>query len=71
VELILGRCLQVTAQFVALDARIQNLLVLHLVEQVGVRNLRILAHACALLDNRPQHDQADEDEDPKHDRFNA
>jgi hypothetical protein len=61
----------VATQFVALDARIHDLLALHLVKEFGVGNLRILAHACALLDNRPQHQEADEDEDPEHDCFNA
>jgi hypothetical protein len=71
VELILGRGLQVAMQLVALDLGIHDLLVLHLVEEVGVLDLRILAHVCALLDHRPQHQEADEDEDPEHDCFNA
>ncbi len=71
-ELILGIGLQVAAQLRALDGDVLHLLRINLVEQVRVRDLRILAaDAIAAADNTPQQHQADEDEDPEHDGFNG
>jgi len=71
VELVLGRGLQVAVQLIALDLRILHQALLNFVDQVGVFNLRILAHAGASLHHAPQKHEADENKHPEHDRFNA
>ncbi len=71
VELVFGRDLQMAVQLVALDGGVLHLVVDHLVIEVGVGVLRLFAHAGAPLHHCPEHHQADEDKEPKHDGFNA
>jgi hypothetical protein len=71
VELILGRGFQVAVQLSALDRGILHQPGLRLIEQIGVGDLRVFPHARAALHYSPQHHQADEDEDPEHDRFDS
>ena len=71
VELVVGRGLQMALQVVALDGNVFHLAGLHLVIKIGVRVLRIFGHAVALRHDDPQHQSADDDKHPKHDRFNV
>jgi hypothetical protein len=71
VELILGVGPQVTVQFVTLNRRVLHRPRLHLVEQVGVSDLCVFAHACAPLHHTPKEHETDKDKDPEHDRLNG
>ncbi len=71
VEFVLGSGLQVAVQFGALDGDILHLLRVDLVQQVGVGDFRLLSHVGAALHNAPKQHEADEDEDPEHDRFDG
>ena len=67
VELFLGRGLHVAVQLRALDLGVGYLPLFHLVVQVGVRNLRVLAPSRALRPHAQEHHEADEDKSPEQD----
>jgi hypothetical protein len=70
VELILERGLEVAAQLIALNGGVRDLIGLHLVKEVGVWDLYILAATRAFLEDTPEKDEAYDNDDPEHNGFN-